>query len=78
MLKDCGNTIESGFNKSLKGDLPAIKNKFPSSDELANTRNNTTLRYAGMNSNEPMRNIARWEKRPRGGLNGDERQSISI
>jgi hypothetical protein len=41
---------------------------FPSSSGLANTRYSVTVRYDGMKSADPIRNIARWEKRPRGGL----------
>jgi hypothetical protein len=64
--------------------IPAMRKKFPASVELANTRYIMTVRYAGIKSNDPNRNIARCEKRPLGGLQGilksmhDQYQSPSI
>ena len=34
-----------------------------------------TVRYAGMNNKDPILNIAKWEKRPRGGLHGVDNQN---
>jgi hypothetical protein len=42
--------------------------KFPPSSGVAKARYRITVRYEGMKRDDPMRNIAKWEKRPLGGL----------
>ena len=55
-------------NNRIRTTLPIMRSKFPPSSGLANGLYSTTVRYDGMNKMVPMRNIAKCEKRPRGGL----------
>lgn len=49
---------------------PAMRAPPPSLVALANGRYSMTVRYAGINKADPMRNMVRCENLPRGGLQG--------
>lgn len=49
---------------------PVMRATLPSSFALANGRYSVTVRYEGIYSADPIRNMARCENLPRGGLEG--------
>jgi hypothetical protein len=58
------DTSQDEFNKvneneSTDNNAPVIRRKFPSFSALANGRNKITVKYAGINKSEPIRNMAR-------------------
>lgn len=65
-----GNAVSSYRTQRGVTHSPAMRTTLPSSSLLANGRYSVTVRYAGINNADPMRNMARCENLPRGGLQG--------